>query len=245
MGREDLSPHPINYKIVSAMIISNDEIKDTKEYKEILSVVEELHKFGILQRTAGNCVAVSDIVSKLLKSRNIDSKLVECSLLVVNKNNGGMMFVGYEENQAPSTQLSSHVVCVTKTKIPILIDLSLPYISPENPYVIQKLNGSGQNFAEYKFEDTEWYYSEKKYSHLPGLHQQSILERIETDLKVESRICENEKQIKLIQRIAIAVLCVSSINLIRGSYDHYQKYVVKDNGFGPNKIYYEKPSSQL
>ena len=80
---------------------------------------------------------------------------------------------------------------------------------------------------------------------MPGLHQQSILERIETDLKVESRICENEKQIKLIQRIAIAVLCVSSINLIRGSYDHYQKYVVKDNGFGPNKIHYEKPSSQL
>ena len=219
---------------------TDTEISQTKEYQEIISVVEELHKFGVLQRTSGNCVAISDIISKLLKSRNIESKLVECSLLVVNKSSNAINFVGYEENQAPSSQISSHVVCVTKTKIPILIDLSVPFISANKPYIIERVNGTGQNFAEYKFEDTEWYYSQKSYSHLPNLHQQSIVDRIETDLKIESRIQSNEKQIKLIQRIAIAVLCVSSINLIRGMYDHYQKYIVKDNGFGPNKIHYEQ-----
>lgn len=231
---------PLTYNDKSKFLTTDIELSEMDEYKEIICVVEELHKFGVLQRTSGNCVAISDIISKLLKSRDIDCRLVECSLLIVNKSTNAINFVGYEENQAPSSQISSHVVCVTKTKIPILIDLSVPFVSSEKPYIIERVNGSGENFAEYKFSDTEWYYSEKTYSHLPNLHQQSIVDRIETDIKIESRIKSNEKQIKTIQRIVIAVLCISSLNFIRGMYDHYQKYVVKDNGFGPNKIHHEQ-----
>lgn len=220
---------------------SDMDLNNTKEYQEIISVVDELHRYGVLQRTSGNCVAISDIIFKLLKSRGIECKLVECSLLIFHKSTNSINFVGYEDNQSPTSKISSHVVCVTKTPIPILIDLSVPFASSEKPYIIEKVNGTGQNFAEYKFGDTEWFYSEKSYSHLPNLHQQSIVDRIETDLKIESRIQSNENQIKMIQRIVTIILCVSSLNLIRGAYDHYQKYIVKDNGFGPNKIHYQNP----
>lgn len=223
---------------------NDQELVENEEYGTIVSVIKELHGFGVLQKAAGNCFAISDIVSKLLKSKGIKCKIVECSLLVLNKSTNSIHFVGYEENKVPDTKIPSHVICITETKIPILIDLSVPYLSIEKPYIIERVNGGGKDttIAEYNFSDTEWYYSEKMYSHLPLLHQQSILERIETDHKIDQRIESTENQIKIIQRIVIAILCVSSLNFMRGLYDHYQKYVVKDNGFGPNKtkIIYQK-----
>jgi hypothetical protein len=226
---------------------SNDqELVETEEYGVVISVVKELHGFGVLQRASGNCFAISDIVSKLLKSKGIGNKIVECNLLVVNKSTNSIHFVGYEENNLPNTKITSHVICVTETKVPILIDLSVPYLSVEKPYIIERVNGKDRNIAEYNFSDTEWFYSEKLYSHLPLLHQQSILDRIQTDQNVDKRIENSEKQIKVIQRIVITILCVSSLNFVRGMFDHYQKYVVKDNGFGPNKtkIIYNKDFSQ-
>lgn len=222
----------------------DDELKKSKEYKLILESIDELESLGVLERTTGYCIATTDIVSKLLRSKGIECSIVECSLMVINKKNNRFNFVGYDDanKDESANKICSHMICITKTEIPVLIDLSVPYMVPEKPYIIERVNKDknldhSSIVSEYEFEHSTWSYSEKLNSQYPLLHQQNIVDRIETDIKIEKRIRSNENQIKIIQNIVFAILCVSSINMIRGFYDHYQKYVIKDNGFGPNKIH--------
>jgi hypothetical protein len=216
--------------------MKNHPVIETEYFKIIKGLVEGLHKSGMLEAGSGYCLSMSDIVLKLLHKEGIKSKLVECNLMVTLKNPPGMYLMGYPgfngSNYDSEKMMQTHIVCITETEIPILIDLSISHIDKKIDYICAPIlkNFDHTNLAEYDFETSTWTYTEKKDTdiELPKLHQRSILDRINTDNKIQ-------KQIGLIQKLIIVALSVSSLNFIRGSYDFYQTYLNKHNDWGPNK----------
>lgn len=216
--------------------MKNHPATQTEYFKTIKGVVDNLYNSGMIDSGSGYCLSMSDIVLKLLHKEGIKSKLIECSLMVTLKNPPGLYLMGYagfnpntyDENK----MLQTHIVCVTETQVPILIDLSVSHIDKKIPYICAPIlkNFEHTNLTEYDFETSTWTYTQKEDTELelPKLHQKSILDRIRTDQNVS-------KEINFIKTLLIVLFCVSSTNFIRGSYDFYQTYINKHNDWGPNK----------
>jgi hypothetical protein len=215
--------------------MKNHPIITTDYYIKIKSVVDNLYQSGMVEAGSGYCLSMSDIVLKLLHKEGIKSKLVECSLMVTLKKPPGMYLMGYpgfnQNNYSPEKMMQTHIVCVTETEIPILIDLSISHIDKEVSYICAPIMNDFEhtNLAEYDFETSTWTYTEKKDTNieLPKLHQKSIIDRIKTDNEIK-------KQISIIQKLILIALSISSLNFIRGGYDFYQTYINPYNDWGPS-----------
>jgi hypothetical protein len=208
-------------------------LKETDYYLKCKEVINDLNAQGLLDRGVGYCVSMSDIVMKLLHKKGIECELVECSVMIMVKDPPLMGLIGYEGLSHIEDfvhNMESHVVCVTKTPIPLLIDASLKNFDPNVPCICIPITESkSSNLAEYDFGTSAWTYQKKSDSKLPWLHQQSVLHRIVTDYKTE-------KELKFLKLFLIAISIVTSLNFIRGSFDFHQKYFVIDNNFGPERI---------
>lgn len=214
--------------------MQNNELKKYDFYNQILEVVSDLHNMGVLSKSSGQCFAISDIVSKLLKNRGIDCVLVECNLLMINKRNNSLNLIGYDKNSIdPRNMINNHIVCITKTEVPILIDLSVPFLSQDNPYIIEVANYKNGNIGEYDYENSYWVYSEKTFSQIPLLHQKSIVDRIKKDIEVDDKLENIDVSISKLRKFIIITIGLVLLNFIRGFYDFNQKYIIKNNGFGP------------
>lgn len=195
----------------------NSEDKDLNAVK---SVVNELWKDGIVQRGHGRCIAISDVVQKLLLHYGIQSYLQECSLLIKRKDVDDLILIGYPGAEAFDSveEVKTHVVCITKTKKPILIDLSIINFAPGVPYVCEYIDGNGM-VEKFDYRHATFFYS-KKYEtqQLPELHERSIVSRIKTD----NQIFANIKYIKL---GLLVVALMSSVNMLRGFFDFYYTFL--------------------
>lgn len=164
------------------------------------------------------------MLMKILYTKGIESSLVECSLTVSTKNPPSLSLIGHDgilKNQFEPTigGLDSHIVVVTKTEIPMLIDLSISTYDSNIPYICDVLNPSEMaSLSQYDFENSVWYYETKPYNKLPKLHQQSILDRIKTDKLIFNKI-------NFINKILIVIAIVTSLNFIRGGVDYYFSYI--------------------
>lgn len=216
----------------------NHPVAETEYFKIIKNLVDGLNSSGMIESGSGYCLSMSDIVLKLLYKEGIKSKLVECSLMVILKNPPGMFLMGYpgfnQNNYTAEKMMQTHIVCITETEIPILIDLSISHIDKNISYICAPIlkDFEHTNLAEYDFETSTWTYTERKDTdiELPKLHQKSIIERIKTDAQIQ-------KQISLIQKLIIVALSVSTLNFIRGGYDFYQTYINSYNDWGPSEKY--------
>ena len=215
--------------------MKNHPVTQTEYFKVIKGVVDNLKNSGMLEAGSGYCVSMSDIIHKLLHKEGIKSQIVECSLMVTLKDPPGLFLMGYpgfnQNNYTKDKMLSTHVVCITQTDVPILIDLSISHIDKEIPYICAPLirNYGHANLAEYDFETSTWTYTKKPESEieLPKLHQRSILDRIKLDNQIQ-------KQITFIKYFMFVLFTISTLNLIRGSYDFYQTFVNPNNDWGPS-----------
>lgn len=214
------------------------KVKDTKYYNEIIALLNIIETTGTLYRSNGHCIGISDLLSKLLKERGIDSKLVECNLSVIHRDGsqkGGAAFVGHKSGEGldHATDVPTHVVCVTKTEVPFLIDLSISHISPKIKYVFFPLDerrvSHEKNILTIDYGHSLWTYNYRKENTLVDLHEKSIIDRINTDIKIENRL-------RTVNKFLYVIITIVSLNSVRGFYDFYQKYIIKDNGFGPNKV---------
>lgn len=193
-------------------------------YIKTKEVVENLRHSGMLRYGSGYCLSMSDVILKLLHKEGINAELVECNLMVMLKNPPGIFLVGYkgfhENNFNPEHRIENHVVCITKTKIPILIDLSLSHVDHQIPYICEPIleEHSHTDLAEFDFETSTWTYQSRENSELPKLHQKSIINRIKTDIRVD-------KEIKFIKYFLFVLFSVSSLNFIRGAYDFYYTFI--------------------
>lgn len=221
-------------------IIKNLESK--KYYNIIKEFVNSLEVTGTLYRSSGHCVGISDMVRKLLADYNIRSRLVECNLAVIKRTPNepnSVNLIGYNrgEDVDPEIDVPTHVVCITETEIPILLDLSISGIigskinfimAPLIPDLVQH----EKNILTLDLGHSIWVYNERKENTLIDLHEKSIIDRINMDLNILNRI-------KNINRVIFAISILITLNFLRGTYDFHQKYINKENNWGPtvNQLY--------
>lgn len=191
--------------------IFDQKVTEDPKFNDVKRVIDSLWESGIIQRGAGYCLGMSDIIQKLLESRGIKSKIVECKLIVLKKNPPGIHLIGqngmYSEGNLDKNQVKvdTHVVVITDTKIPMLIDTSIGHVSEKIPYVCGEVNGKDNVLAEYKIDDSEWVYLRKPVEVLPELHQKSLIDRIRTDIDVA-------RSIKFMKIIITCIICFSVVN---------------------------------
>lgn len=204
-----------------------EEVKQTDYYKKIHNAILQIKEAGLLQKGFGQCLGMSDIVLKLLHYKeNIDAELVECSLMVLRKDPPGVYLVGYpgfiENHFEKNERMENHIICITSTPVPILIDLSITSIDPNIDFICEPICKETRyaDIAELEFVNSTWTYQKRPNTGLPKLYQRSILNRIETEAKIG-------KELSFIRTFLYIMFLVSFINFTRGFYDFYLTFIVK------------------
>jgi hypothetical protein len=202
-------------------------LEQDAEYLKIVSVIEKLDVSGLLDRLPGNCIAACDLLQNFLYQVGIQSKIVEVQLSMSNNNpekfnKPDIMFVGFD-GLAPSGQIDTHVIIITETKIPFLIDVSIRNWLPEpKKYIFEPLNyvkNSIHIISEYDYDGFYVVYQNKKVSRYPILHQKNVIERMLEDQK-------NKRNFKIVSFVAIVSLIVTLINMILNSGLLYLKFML-------------------
>jgi hypothetical protein len=193
------------------------------DFDEVQKIIQELWEDGLIQRGRGYCYSMADIIHKLLFHHGIDSYLQECQLMVVKKDVIDLLLVGYSMADGiidPVAQIKTHVICITKTKEPILIDLSVYGMVDDVPYICEKIDKDAKNLtSKFTFPGGNFIYSKKTTDYqLPQLHERSIIHRIETDNKIFLNI-------KYIKIFLCVLFVISSVNLTRGFVDFYLTFI--------------------
>ena len=170
----------------------DSSIESLKEYKVIEQIIRSMKTSGVLDRLQHNCVGASEMLASLLLHEGIESKLVECYASIKDNRQTppAYTFIGYD-GLLEKEQIDIHMVVVTKTKTPLLIDLSIPYaLSQNTPYVIGKLieQEDSRVLAEFTFDNIDIRYNLKKNIKLPALHQKSILQRIKDEESIKEKL---------------------------------------------------------
>jgi hypothetical protein len=151
--------------------------------------------------------------------------MVECQLAITHKKDDAIWLIGFDNQKSGDlrNEVDTHVVIVTDTEIPMLIDLSISHKLPEDMNAIIDAVELSDNkvIATINHPGVSLIYQERERFKLPLLHQTSIVDRIKTDKKIF-------KDMKFLMSLVIFSVCVSSINLIRGSYDFYKVHVSEE-----------------
>lgn len=193
----------------------------TPQYHKIKECIESLSRTGDTRSFAGNCVATCDIFQTLLSQIGIPCKIMECQACITQEYEGNKnyMFVGYD-NYSYAGQIDTHTIVVTEGENPIIIDLSLGHILPENKqYIIERLSSSlttnkqnvHQNnidknvFADFDFGSCTVTYYEKKNLRLPNIHQKNLVQRIVNEQNIK-------KSLDTLKLFIIGALTLGTIN---------------------------------
>lgn len=174
-------------------LTSNQDIKNLDVYKKIKKVCARMVRQGVINMGTGYCLSMSEMIMVALKQQGIKSKLVECSLTMLKEGDeSSYEFVGFNANKGGMEGfIDTHVVVITETDHPILIDASISHRLPrQHPVIIDSAIAEpgflgNFNYADHKLKVT---YQEKKIQKISWLHQESIIDRIGTDKKIFDQI---------------------------------------------------------
>lgn len=212
-------------------------------YRKIMRIVDTLSRTGILQKGLGQCISMSDLVKSMLEDQGIAAEMIECECTINvdqrnqstdNKAPRNMVWLGYEDKSLAKDGLTeqlvdTHMIVITKTDPPWLIDSSIvgyaPGINCLVEPVLQDKNTRPGIIAQFRYQHSFWVYRHKIKTRLPQYYQNSIVNRIQTDLKVSSNI-------RLLAVLVCVALTISSVNAVRGAYDFWLIYHQKNN-WGP------------
>ena len=212
----------------------NPQFESDDEYQKIMDIVQGLWEGHVITRGTGFCLSMSDLVHNLLKQQaGIDSIVTECKLTVFTNNPPTIKLIGHEGMVTYSNvnNLDTHVICITKTKTPFLIDLSVCNVIPYVKYIVEPLVSAVEprEIATFIIGDSKWIYQEREQLRLPQIQQSNMLQRWRTDNLIFSKI-------KLLNILIGIALFVSTLNAIRGGYDFYQVYFEPKNNWGPDTL---------
>jgi hypothetical protein len=209
-------------------LTTSERIKNTEDYKKIKSVLDRMDRTSLIWIGRGQCLSMSDVICTALHQVGIKSKMVECQVVVTNNNisPSESVTVGFDTSNQPG-QIDTHVVCITDTQIPMVIDASISYLLPEQKKIVieEVVSENNRIFCDVQSSGFHLTYQQKTTNKVVFEHQRSILERIQTD----NTIFSNLKYLKILVAVA---LTVSSINAMRGFYDFYQKYYSSESLIG-------------
>jgi hypothetical protein len=169
-----------------------EAIENQAFYTQIKNLIEQLRPQQILTRFRGNCVAATDLIQNLLHQHGIESRIIEVQLTSTkfySDGNTEFLFVGYDNLNYPG-QIDTHLVVITNTTIPLLIDCSIGHLldGTELDYILLPTNSTDQFFADYKINDIQITYQIKKNIRLPALHQRTLVERMAEESKIKDSI---------------------------------------------------------
>ncbi len=170
------------------MLHSSDFSYLSPTHSKIIEVIDAILTTDFAKNFSRNCIAAADIVQHTLFNVGIKSRIVECTLSVIKTNPDGTLeygFTGFDE-AAYDGQVDTHVVVVTETDPPLLIDLSLGHFLPsDKAFVIYPLKVEKEKrlLLKHEVENLSLSYFEKTTIRLIDLHQKTIIERIQADQK--------------------------------------------------------------
>jgi len=173
------------------------DLKQVKENKQIENVVNKLIEMDSLDGLHGNCVLACDIVQNMLSHYGLDSKTVECQLMMVTDNNGQVHFnfVGLDGFTGGPDTVDTHVVVITNTEPPVLIDASISGSLPrETPVVVRVLNSlDPESMGVFKINNVELNYNNKKNIKLPYVHQRTLVDRMKSEHNIKAEVSSVKK----------------------------------------------------
>lgn len=202
-------------KANNTIITTDDNLKKTKEYEQVCNIMHRLIESGITKMGEGYCISVSDIIFNLLNQHGIKCHLAEVKLSILDKETTFTEMIGHETafTQNSHERIATHVVIITDTEIPMLIDGSIAHKLPKGMQVIiEKVDNFGSKvMSNFEFGGRGFLYQEKIDGiGIPQLHQISILDRIGTD----KRIFDTMIQLKKLNYVGIGLSIFAVLNVL-------------------------------
>lgn len=207
------------------------------EYHKIVKVINSLAGSGSLFLGSGYCIAMCDLLQPILLHYGIKCNIVEVTLTISfnqSKDDRSTLAIGFNNvtDDSPNS-VETHVVLVTDTNPPFIIDPSISHKLPPGRGVIIAAceDTKDRHLVDFiNHEDNiRVTYIQKVLQKVPSAHQSSIVNRIYKDYMVEKRL-------KLLTTLLVVAMTVSSLNFVRGSVDFYKVYFDTENYWGPTHI---------
>jgi len=195
------------------------ELAETPDYKTVQRVILDLYYGGIIQKGGGYCISMSDMIRTLLLQNGIDASLLECKLTIIKTNPPGLSLIGHHGLRKSNdfSDIDTHIVCVTNTTIPMLIDLSIHDFQPGIPFICERINGvnikdetdqSSDVISKYEFgNNSTWIYQTREVQRIPRQHQIGIIDRFKTD----ARVFDDIKWLKILSYLGVAFAVVNFV----------------------------------
>jgi hypothetical protein len=209
-------------------LTSSEKIKSTTDYKKIVEVITRLERSNVIWLGRGQCISMADIISTALHQVGISTKLVECQTVVTNRSivPPQSVSIGFDSSSPAHGEIDTHIVCVTMTEIPMIIDASISHILPNNSVIVDEVvSEPNRIFVNIDYQDFLITYQQKDTNKVVHHYQKSILERIETDHQIFNNL-------GVLKKIVLVALLISALNGTRGFYDFYQQYHNSDSLIG-------------
>lgn len=202
-------------------------LEKDQEYRMIRGVIQRMRDQGLLESAGGNCIGISEILQHLLGEIGINSRLIECKLLSTEKNRDNTIrdfqFVGYNGDHRLREQgwIDTHVVVITETQIPQLIDLSIPHILKTRQWLHDSVNSLDPEIvSQYTLGDQHLVYSVKKNIRLLGMHQTSLIDRIDSERRIKNQIVNQRHWLWALMAFGLLNFSMNTLLLIM---DHLPK----------------------
>lgn len=184
-------------------------LKDPQFFK-IKELLLKLDSSGVLQNMQGNCISACETMQHLLFQIGIESEIRECQLVVTRDGTqqaNDVLFIGFDDRHYAG-EIDTHVVLLTKSKVPLLIDLSLGHVLPkDHSYLIERLNENNNELGTYVVGNLTLSYAHKTNIKLHTINQKNLLSRF---LAEQEKI----KKIGYIEKIAYWALIISGVDLV-------------------------------
>jgi uncharacterized protein with NAD-binding domain and iron-sulfur cluster len=205
----------INYNLTTTLKNSDDPLLKRPEYFKILEVLQNLERNQLLKTFHGNCIAATEIIQSMLSQVGIQSRAVEVQLLITRKSNPEeFLFIGFDGTDFPG-QVDTHMVLITETPQPILIDVSIAHVLPaDRCYLIESVKSTNNSLSEHQIENLSLVYQEKKNIRFPNIHQKTLITRIVDDQRVRNDLDRFKYLLTLSLTLTVINFILNSILLI-------------------------------
>lgn len=180
----------------------------------IRKIIQQLDRDGVLARLPGNCILASDILQNLLDSENIPSRIMEVQAVITGRFPGDttMMLLGYDTEKLDPGNTDTHVVVITQTDTPLLIDVSIGHLvgNPRAVVMTELSTRDPEIVAETAIDLYEIVYRIKKNIRMPYFHQRDLISKLRNEVKLQN-------DFKVVKMIAVIGLGVSVLNVLFNS----------------------------
>lgn len=169
-----------------------DTDKNHVEFLHLKSILDNLNKINFYETANGHCISTSEILKNIFEEKGIKSYLIECKAIIQYLKPPFICYaIGYDIDKLKANSIDTHVVLITETNPPYLVDASIAGRLPgKHLYVLTSLlnNLEGTYLYSANNEDVKVMYEQKQAYKLPPLYQQNIIERLKANAEIKNEL---------------------------------------------------------